>query len=151
MWIEKVLTRNDLGQNASHQSGITIPLSHLPALPAMTRAEKNPRHHLNLIDGKGGSWPVSLIYYNNKFHGGTRNEIRLTGTIHCFREHGCGPGDVIRLQFSSEEVLIVFDEKRSSETSYNVDSKLISQLPPTTERVHDTPGWTRHTIRRGKR
>ena len=148
MWIEKTLTNNDLGLSASHQSGIHIPLSKMHALPELSREVKNPRYNLDLIDGQGGCWPVSLIYYNNKFHGGTRNEVRLTGTIHCFREHACVPGDVIRLHFSPEQVIINL-ESETAETSSDVDN--VSELNKHSLQsgaVNAKPKWSHHTIRR---
>lgn len=149
MWIEKTLTNNDLGLNASHQSGIHIPLSKMHALPELTRAIKNPRYNLNLIDGQGGCWPVSLIYYNNKFHGGTRNEVRLTGTIHCFREHACIPGDVIRLHFTSEQVIIKIQPSITAETSSSFENLRQVDKPGLQGRAGSNgPEWSHHTIRK---
>ena len=149
MWIEKILMENDLGLNSSHQSGIHIPRSQMSALPTFARSEKNPRYALNLIDSQGNSWPVSLIYYNNKFHGGTRNEVRLTSTIHCFRHHNCQLGDTIRLDFSVPgQVMIQFVKKTILKLDSGVEKDIHQNAEGGSTESLGEPGWTIHKIRR---
>jgi hypothetical protein len=151
MWIEKRLTGNDLGLSSSHQSGIHISRSQMHALPSLSRDVKNPRYALQMVDSNGDSWPVSLIYYNNKFHGGTRNEIRLTGTIHCFRHLNCKVGDLIKLNFSKTgEVYIKYEVKIETELQTDTGrAKPNAVKPPKGESLSDK-SWTTYTIRRGK-
>ena len=81
-WYVKRLSGNDTLANGTHQAGPYIPrdfLLHL--LPNLNKIEeKNPRIILNFhIDSHEERRAISAIWYNNKWHGGTRNEIRLTG------------------------------------------------------------------------
>lgn len=149
MWIEKILTENDLGLNSSHQAGIHIPKSQMSALPKLPKSEKNPRYSLNLTDLEGNSWPVSLIYYNNKFHGGTRNEVRLTGTIHCFRHHNCQLNDTIRLNFSTPgQVMIQFLHKAGFKEESAVEKDIHQNVEEENTESAGEQGWTTHRIRR---
>jgi len=121
------------------------------ALPSLSRDVKNPRYALQMVDSSGNSWPVSLIYYNNKFHGGTRNEIRLTGTIHCFRHLNCKIGDLIKLNFSKTgEVCIKFEEKIENEPQTDTGRAKPNAVKALKEESLSDKGWTTHKIRRGR-
>ena len=149
MWIEKVLTGNDLGLNSSHQAGIHIPKTQMKALPKLPKSKKNPRYSLKLNDFEGNSWPVSLIYYNNKYHGGTRNEVRLTGTIHCFRYHGCQLNDTIRLNFSTPgQVMIQFLHKANSKEESAAESDKPRKAEGKNRKSVGEQGWTTYRIKR---
>ena len=82
VWYVKRLTGNDTLANRAHQAGPYIPRDLLlTLLPQLNRPEKpNPRVVLDLyIDSHADHRQVSAIWYNNKLHGRTRNEARLTG------------------------------------------------------------------------
>jgi hypothetical protein len=82
LWYVKRLSGNDTLANGSHQAGPYIPKDLLFKLfPALHQPEnKNPRVTFDLsIDSYHDARPVTAIWYNNKWHGGTRNETRLTG------------------------------------------------------------------------
>ena len=82
VWYVKRLSANDTLANGAHQAGPYIPRDTLLGLiPDLDRPDElNPRIHLDVhIDSHGGRRRASAIWYNNKYHGGTRNETRLTG------------------------------------------------------------------------
>ncbi|MCG2590764.1 type II restriction endonuclease [Rhodohalobacter sulfatireducens] len=77
----KRLSGNDTLANGSHQAGPYVPkkvlLGVFPSLK--NKNEKNPDIWFDLfIDSHNDQNEVRAIWYNNKFHGGTRNEARLT-------------------------------------------------------------------------
>lgn len=80
--VAKRLSANDTGQTGGHQVGFFLPnpvaVRIAPALADDQR--ENPRQLLDfrLISHDQMSSP-SLIRYNNRFRGGTRNESRVTG------------------------------------------------------------------------
>lgn len=82
VWYVKRLSGNDTLANGAHQAGPYVPRDTLLGLiPELDRqGELNPRIDLDVrIDSHGDRKRASAIWYNNKFHGGTRNETRLTG------------------------------------------------------------------------
>ena len=97
--IVKTLTANDTGETGGHQSGLLIPK--LPRLlaffPELDSSAYNPRVHLKFIDESGSFWEFAFIYYNNRFHGGTRNEYRLTRMTRYIRNARLGVGDEVIL------------------------------------------------------
>ncbi len=81
VWYAKRLSGNDTLANGSHQAGPYISKPFLfSILPDLYRPEvRNPEVFLDLhIDSHDDSRQVRTIWYNNKLHGGTRNEARLT-------------------------------------------------------------------------
>ena len=81
VWYAKRLSGNDTLANGSHQAGPYIPKPFLfSVLPDLYRPEvRNPEVCFDLhIDSHDDSRQVRAIWYNNKSHGGTRNEARLT-------------------------------------------------------------------------
>ena len=81
-WYVKRLSGNDTLANGSHQAGPYIPREWLLGnFSSLNRPdEENPREQIGLfIDSHGTHCQPRIIWYNNKFHGGTRNEIRMTG------------------------------------------------------------------------
>ena len=93
--IQKTLSRNDTGENGSHQAGILIPKKDeiLCFFPELDKKIKNPRHGLSFTDSFGVKWLFSFIYYNNSFFGGTRNEYRLTGMTRFIKAYNLKAGD----------------------------------------------------------
>ena len=83
LWYAKRLSGNDTLANGAHQAGPYIPREVLFAiLPALDRPElRNPDTDLRLhIDSHSHrARTVRAIWYNNRLHGGTRNEARVTG------------------------------------------------------------------------
>jgi hypothetical protein len=82
IWYVKRLSGNDTLANGSHQAGpyMTKPFL-FRVFPAInTRAVLNPRvQFVFYTDSHVDHRQVSAIYYNNRFHGGTRDEARITG------------------------------------------------------------------------
>lgn len=81
IWYVKRLAGNDTLANGSHQAGPYIPKSFLFSIfPNLNQPEiKNPRIPFDIyIDSHADSKKVMVIWYNNKFHDGTRNEARMT-------------------------------------------------------------------------
>ncbi len=82
LWVLKRLSANDTQANGSHQAGPYIPKAILfDVLPSLHRpSEKNPDVWFDLmIDSHPDARQVRAIWYNNRLHGGTRNETRITG------------------------------------------------------------------------
>jgi len=102
----KTLSENDLGVNKSHQSGFLVPhsLIEIGLFEALSKSELNPRMQLHFTDIIQGvvDRPI-LIYYNNRFFGGTRNEYRITGISRFFKDNGLKPGDAILITRKSEK------------------------------------------------
>jgi hypothetical protein len=77
----KRLSGNDTLANGTHQAGPYIPkdflLTVFPALNNNNLLNPDIRFNLN-IDSHDDMRSIRAIWYNNKFHGGTRNETRLT-------------------------------------------------------------------------
>lgn len=81
MWYVKRLAANDTLATNAHQAGPYIPKEFLfSVFPQLNRPdEKNPRVELDVyIDSHADYRRVTVIWYNNKLHGGTRNEARIT-------------------------------------------------------------------------
>ena len=81
VWYAKRLSGNDTLANGSHQAGPYIPKPFLfSVFPDLYKPEvRNPEVCFDLhIDSHDDSRQVRAIWYNNKSHGGTRNEARLT-------------------------------------------------------------------------
>lgn len=81
-WWIKRLSANDTHQTQSHQAGLYIPkraaFGVLPELPDLP--EDNPRVPIDAeIVSHHYTATVNAIWYNNKYRGGTRDEVRITG------------------------------------------------------------------------
>lgn len=77
----KRLSANDTLATGAHQAGPYIPKDLLfDVFPSLHLPEKkNPRIPVDIrIDSHGQSCKSSVIWYNNKIRGGTRNETRIT-------------------------------------------------------------------------
>ncbi len=78
----KRLSGNDTGITGSHQVGVFLPKEVVSSvLPSLTTTSiKNPEMYISARVSSQGFPEQSIrgVYYNNKFHGGTRNEHRLT-------------------------------------------------------------------------
>jgi hypothetical protein len=95
----KMLSENDVGETKSHQAGFLIPKDFVKNgfFEELSRAELNPRVKLKFTDLTNGTdFYANYIYYNNRFHGGTRFEYRLTGLTRWIKNHGLRSGDVIK-------------------------------------------------------
>ena len=81
IWYAKRLSGNDTLANRTHQAGPYIPKNFLfSVLPMLDSPQTlNPDVRFDLyIDSHADHRCVRAIWYNNKFHNGTRNETRLT-------------------------------------------------------------------------
>jgi hypothetical protein len=81
VWYVKRLSGNDTLANGSHQAGPYIPKEFLFYIfPSLNRPSVlNPDLWIELsIDSHADRRPIRIIWYNNKLHGKTRNEARLT-------------------------------------------------------------------------
>lgn len=80
----KRLAANDTGATGAHQAGPYVPrvfIAELFAEVLNRRSEVNPRVTFDVRVASHDAPPadVTLIWYNNRLFGGTRNEFRLTG------------------------------------------------------------------------
>ena len=80
VWYVKRLSGNDTLANGAHQAGPYVPREFLRSqFPSLRQRDKNPFVWFEMaIDSHHVSKRVKAIWYNNKLHGGTRNETRLT-------------------------------------------------------------------------
>ena len=81
-WYVKRLSGNDTLANGTHQAGPYVPKQFLFSLfPSLNRPEVlNPDTRFDFyIDSHEDHRRVRAVWYNNKFHFGTRNETRITG------------------------------------------------------------------------
>jgi hypothetical protein len=116
--IEKVLSRNDVGETGAHQAGFLIP-KHPREIreffPALDPSARNPRVPFDVIDEEGVTWTFQYIYYNGKMTGtSTRNEYRLTGMTPFFRHFSLKAGDTIILTQDGRYVRITYRRKEVS-------------------------------------
>lgn len=82
VWFAKRLSANDTLATNAHQAGPYISKEFLfQIFPALNRPDvKNPDVRFNLyIDSHPDHRLIRAVWYNNRLHGGTRNEARLTG------------------------------------------------------------------------
>lgn len=97
---EKVLSRNDTGENGSHQAGILVPKGDkdlLSFFPLLDPSIKNPDALVDCTDEDGRKWRFRYVYYNNRLHEpeGTRNEYRITHMTKYLRAVGATAGQAI--------------------------------------------------------
>lgn len=81
VWYVKRLAANDTLATDSHQAGPYVPKEFLLGVfPSLNRPDsKNPDMWFPLtVDSHGEENRVRAVWYNNRFHGGTRDEARLT-------------------------------------------------------------------------
>jgi hypothetical protein len=100
MVVSKVLSRNDTGENGSHQAGILVPKDPriLRFFPQLSSESRNPSCMLRFSGPDGRGWAFRYVYYNNALSGGTRNEYRITCMTSFMRAYELKAGD--RLHFS---------------------------------------------------
>lgn len=100
--IRKKLSRNDIGLNGTHQSGMLIPRSLSFFFPSLNDNEKNPRASIIFSDIKNQNfWSFNFIHYNNKLFGGTRFEYRLTRMTEYLRSLKAKEQDIIEFSYDS--------------------------------------------------
>ncbi len=81
-WWLKRLSANDTQQTGGHQAGAYVPKDVIfNVIPELRReSEYNPYEHLDTtIESHSHTTTAKAIWYNNRLHGGTRNEARITG------------------------------------------------------------------------
>lgn len=104
-WFVKRLQANDTLAAGSHQAGPYLPKDFLFAVyPQLRNVEsKNPRIEIDIyIDSQGDHRRVRAIWYNNRHHGGTRNETRITG-------FGGGRSDLLDPESTGAVAVLAFD------------------------------------------
>ena len=120
MRFEKILSKNDVGSNGSHQAGFLVPKSNdalLQFLPSLDPSEVNPSVYIDFYDAEGNSWKLRYVYYNNKLHGtGTRNELRITHVTGFMRAYGAVEGDVVHITKNSSGRYFIGLEKHDEGT-----------------------------------
>ena len=100
----KELTANDLGKTGSHQASIGIPKNKHLFFGLMDETKLNPDIKLDFLDKKNNKrHKLRFIYYNNKFHGGTRDEYRLLWLKEFLEENNPSIGDVIAFERKFKE------------------------------------------------
>ena len=100
----KELTANDLGKTGSHQVGIAIPKDKHLFFGLLDETKLNPDVKLDFLDKQNNKrHKLRFVYYNNKFHGGTRNEYRLLWAREFLQENNPSVGDVIIFERKSIE------------------------------------------------
>ncbi len=82
LWYAKRLSANDTQATGGHQAGFYIPkrIAFL-LIPSLHQpSELNPRVEFEmLVDSHPEAREVRAIWYNKKLHGGTNDEVRVTG------------------------------------------------------------------------
>ncbi|MCC6156584.1 MAG: type II restriction endonuclease [Deltaproteobacteria bacterium] len=81
VWFSKRLSANDTKASGGHQAGPYLPKDvFFRVFPGLHReTDLNPETSIRFdIDSHADTRQVRAIWYNNKFHGGTRDEARLT-------------------------------------------------------------------------
>jgi hypothetical protein len=103
--VYKRLSANDTGATGAHQVGPYIPNRVAFAVdPSLQSGGLNPRRPLRVdLVSHGQTSEPTLIYYNNRRFGGTRNECRLTG-------FGGASSAVLDPSSTSAILVISFDE-----------------------------------------
>lgn len=94
----KILSPNDLGLTGSHQAGLFVPkhCELITLIPKEALIEENPRvRFAPFCRELDREVSCSLIYYNNRLRGGTRDEFRLTGVTWLRNALFAQPGDVL--------------------------------------------------------
>lgn len=102
IWYAKRLSGNDTLANGSHQAGPYIPKELLfEIIPSLNRPDVlNPDLRFELyVDSHPDVRTIRAVWYNNRLHGKTRNEARLTNF---------GGGKSVLLDADSTGSLVVF-------------------------------------------
>ena len=100
----------------------------LSFFPELDERTKNPRKRLAFVDDVGETWFFSLIYYNNKFFGGTRNEYRLTSMTRYLREVSAKPGDTLLFSRNDFESYSISLKRASEAPTVTIDEKGLSHV-----------------------
>lgn len=112
MKFEKVLSRNDIGVNGSHQSGFLVPKTNkalIDFFPKLDPTQLNPDASIEFYDNEGNKWEFRFIYYNNKLHSesGTRNEYRITRTTTFMKRYAAAEGDTLTLEKDRNGIYLI--------------------------------------------
>ena len=128
-WFEKILSANDVGKTGSHQAGIHLKKSVAESLCTFQRLEKNPRTIIRCTDPDDNFWDFTIIHYNNKFFGGTRNEFRMTHLSGFFRKWDCSEGETLRIGKDSSGIFYVEIIKNQQDDLALPGSTIMEDLP----------------------
>jgi len=125
----KILAPNDLGLTGSHQAGLFVPkrCELVTLIQDEAWLDENPRVQLEPFCRElDHHVTCSLIYYNNRLRGGTRDEFRLTGITWLRNSLIAKPGDI--LEFT-------LDNRKLTEVSLTRESIDLGPIPWTS-------GWS---------
>ena len=124
--LRKRLSANDLGIGGSHQAGILVPIPLAHFFPKLDEGELNPNIWISIEHDGLRRWRWHFIHYNNKVvRDGTRNEYRLTGTVHAMRALGCQVGSEIELTRTGDHTYQVSVVKNLSSESKTRDPRVV--------------------------
>lgn len=125
----KILSRNDVGETGSHQSGMSIPKKVMETgiFPKLGTNILNPRRVVEFYEEDDTKWEFQFIYYNDLFFGKPRNkahdEYRLTCIIDLIRKNKIKSGDEIYFYVDEQGKRRVGFLKHHSSNSIDVDLK----------------------------
>ncbi|WP_404365799.1 type II restriction endonuclease [Sphingomonas sp. MMS24-J45] len=138
-WFVKRLQANDTLATGSHQAGPYLPKPFLFAICPDLRNEtkKNPRVAFDIyIDSQGDYRQVRAIWYNNRFHGGTRNETRITGfegrQSDLLDPESTGAVAVLAFDLSDPSALICYAWVCRDETESDLVEAIVGRVDPGT-------------------
>ena len=123
----KILSRNDVGETGSHQSGMSIPKKVMETgiFPKLGTTILNPRRVVEFYEEDDTRWEFQFIYYNDLFFGKPRNkahdEYRLTCIIDLIRKNKIKSGDEIYFYVDEQGKRRVGFLKHHSSNSNDVD------------------------------
>lgn len=129
----KILSRNDVGETGSHQSGMSIPKKVMETgiFPKLGTNILNPRRVVEFYEEDDTRWEFQFIYYNDLFFGKPRNkahdEYRLTCIIDLIRKNNIKSGDEIYFYIDDMGKRRVGFLKHHS-TPYNAEMELNNTL-----------------------
>lgn len=123
--IYKILSRNDIGETNSHQSGMSVPkeIARSKIFPILGRQKLNPRIEVDFYDKNDKKWTFQYIYYNDAFFGKERgkghDEFRLTCIKDFLKNYNVKYGDSIWFYIDEKKVRHVGIEKQEEILTQN--------------------------------
>lgn len=129
--VYKILSKNDVGETNSHQSGIAIPkvVAKTEVFPQLGKEIKNPREEIYFFDQNNKPWIFQYIYYNDFFfdkpNKNGHNEFRLTCVKKYIQENGIKSGDSIWFALDKDGVRHIGFNKSNQQ---NKEEKVLIKL-----------------------
>lgn len=120
----KVLSKNDVGETHSHQSGIRIPYpiaKETGIFPQLSPELLNPRSEVVFYDEEGTMYTFQYIWYNDELHNKDRkrghNEFRLTCVNVYLNKVKAKSGDEVWFQIDENDVHHIGLRKASNDSA----------------------------------